>query len=158
MKLKQIEYYTVGWFGKDDTIPTKVSESDFMACVDDGGIISHKVKWANDPKNSITMLTATVPHDVSDKQLDPKTIEIEMRDDTYDCELCGTDWAEAGTVKIDGNVVLDIAPHAHCFDGVNYTEAELLVMALKKIGTTVLVEGNPFHVTRHNDDYHGPIE
>lgn len=86
-----------------------------------------------------------------------KTIEITLKDDTYECETCGMDWAQAGTVEIDGTVVLHIEPAAHCFDGVSYTESELLVMALKKVGIDVLVDGDPFHVTRHNENYHGPL-
>lgn len=148
---KQVEYYTVGWFGKDDVEPTRVSETDFVACVDDGGVISYVMTWNSDLQDTVAVLTATVPHG--------KKIEIETRDDVHeDCETCGTSWAEAGSVKIDGKTVLDIEPQAHCYDGVSHSEAELLVMALKKVGIDVLVDGHPFHVTRHDEDYHGPLE
>lgn len=85
-------------------------------------------------------------------------IEIETSNDTHDCETCGSTWAEGGTVTIDGEVVLDLEPLAHCFGGQNYSETDLLVMALAKVGIDVDVDGGKWHITCHNDDYHGVLE
>lgn len=85
-------------------------------------------------------------------------IEISTNYDSWDCETCGYDYAQGGTVKIDGNVVIDLPAQAHCFDGQDFSEDDLLVMALHKIGIEVFVDGDRYHVTCHNDDYHGAME
>lgn len=83
-------------------------------------------------------------------------IRIETARDTSECDCCGTCYAEGGTVTIDGVLVLDRPPAAACYDGESYSESELLVMALAKMGHPVLVDGAPFHVTCHDPEYHGP--
>lgn len=85
-------------------------------------------------------------------------IEIRTTHDTYDCEMCGMDWADGGIVKVDGKVVLNKKAIAHCYGGQSYSEDDLLVMALKQIGIDVFVDGSRYHVTCHDDDYHGVSE
>lgn len=85
-------------------------------------------------------------------------IEITTNSDYMECETCGGNWATSGTVHINGEMIIDIPASAHCFGGTNFNEDELLVMALHKLGHSVCVDGAKYHVTCHNDDYHGPME
>ena len=85
-------------------------------------------------------------------------IEIKTNSDHHDCETCGGSYADGGDVYIDGELVLSRKASAHCFNGRSYDDHELLVMALAKLGHTVTVDDSPYHVTYHDDEYHGPLE
>lgn len=87
-----------------------------------------------------------------------KKIEIVTNDDGYECDDCGPTWAYGGTAYVDGEEVLDIVPEAYCYDGVSYNENELIILALKKAGVTVLVDGEPAFVSQYTDWYHGEME
>jgi hypothetical protein len=81
-------------------------------------------------------------------------IDIETNDDIHDCETCGFDYAEGGVVKVNGVEVLRRDAVAHCYAGTSYNEDELLVMALKKLGHDVFVNGDRYHVCCVDDEYH----
>lgn len=85
-------------------------------------------------------------------------IEIKTHWASSDCETCGYSYAQGGSVTIDGKVVLDLPAESHCFGGQDYSEDDLLVMALHKIGIEVFVDGDRYHITCHNDEYHGEKE
>ena len=70
-------------------------------------------------------------------------------------ETCGGSWAEGGTVTIDGEVVLEREPLAYCYGVPSYSESDLLVMALKKAGIEVFVDGDKYFIQSHDDEYHG---
>ena len=78
-------------------------------------------------------------------------IEIEVLTDDHDCETCGSNWAEGGVVRVDGKEVLRREPVAYCYGVPSFSEHELLVMALKKIGVEVTVDGEPFQVGSHDE-------
>lgn len=82
-------------------------------------------------------------------------IDIKLMTDDHDCETCGSTWAEGGVVYVDGKEVLRREPVAYCYGTPTFSEHDLLVMALKKIGIQVMVDGNPFEVYSHDDEYHG---
>ena len=84
-----------------------------------------------------------------------KTIEIKTMTDSHDCETCGGSWAEGGVVYVDGEEVLRREPVAYCYGVPTFSEHDLLVMALKKIGVEVKVDGKLFEVYSHDDEYHG---
>lgn len=84
-----------------------------------------------------------------------KKIEIKTDEDTFDCEVCGYDYAEGGSVYVDGELVLEREAIAACYGGSDFRSYELLVMALDKLGIEVLVDGDRFHITHHDDEYHG---
>lgn len=65
------------------------------------------------------------------------TIKIEWLHDSYDCELCGSSYAEGAKVFIDGTLVLDLEPAAHCYGGANYSESEVYERVLKHLGHTI---------------------
>ena len=75
-------------------------------------------------------------------------IEITTTSDEYECETCGFDWAEGGYVHVDGELVLEKEAVAHCFGGASYTESELLVLALEKLGHTITVDKQAFHINQ----------
>lgn len=82
-------------------------------------------------------------------------IEIETMTDDHDCETCGCSWAEGGVVYVDGKEVLRREPRAYCYGTPSFSEHDLLVMTLKKIGVEVTVDGSPVQVCSHDDEYHG---
>ena len=82
-------------------------------------------------------------------------IDIKLMTDDHDCETCGSTWAEGGVVYVDGKEVLRREPVAYCYGTPTFSEHDLLVMALKKIGIQVMDDGNPFEVYSHDDEYHG---
>jgi len=57
--------------------------------------------------------------------------------DTYDCETCGSDWAEGAIVHIDGEEILHLQPIAHCYDGVTYTRGQVYQKILDHLGYVV---------------------
>lgn len=83
-------------------------------------------------------------------------IEITTDSDSFECDCCGVNYADGGEVTIDGELVLSRPASASCVGSESWTEAELLVMALKKLGHEVIVDESPFHVCRYDRDYHGP--
>ena len=66
-------------------------------------------------------------------------IEILTWEDEYECDTCGSNWAEGGQVIVDDEIVIHAEPIAHCFDSCSFNTEELLIMALKKLGHTVSV-------------------
>jgi hypothetical protein len=87
-----------------------------------------------------------------------KRVEIETLTDDHDCETCGSSWAEGGVVYVDGEEILRREPHAYCYGTPSYSESDLLVMALKKLGVNVFVDGEQFFIGSHDDEYHGELK
>jgi hypothetical protein len=81
-------------------------------------------------------------------------IEITTSRDSHDCETCGGNWAEGGVVEVDGKEVLIREPEAYCYGVPSFSESDLLVMALKKIGIDVYVDGDRYQICSHDDEYH----
>lgn len=82
-------------------------------------------------------------------------IEIKTLSDSHDCETCGGSWAEGGIVYVDGKELLRREPVAYCYGVPSFSESDLLVMALKKLGVELTVDGRPFDIYSHDDEYHG---
>jgi hypothetical protein len=85
-------------------------------------------------------------------------IEIKTLYDYHDCEACGGSEAEGGIVVVDGKEVLRKQPVAYCYDVPSYDEDALLVMALRKIGIDVFVDGERYQIYSHDSEYHGEVE
>jgi hypothetical protein len=66
-----------------------------------------------------------------------KKITIEWLEDTYECEDCGMSWAEGAIVKLDGEVILEMLPLAHCYGGANYTKEDVYGAILVELGYDV---------------------
>lgn len=82
-------------------------------------------------------------------------INIKTETDYHDCSTCGGSYAEGGTVTINGEVVLEREVRAYCYGVPSYSESDLLVMALKKVGIDVFVDGSRYFIQSHDDEYHG---
>jgi len=81
-------------------------------------------------------------------------IDIETMDDSHECETCGISVAYGGVVYIDGKEVLRREPSAYCYDDPSFDEDALLVMALKKIGIDVFVDGERYFISSIDEEYH----
>lgn len=64
-------------------------------------------------------------------------IEIEWLVDEYDCDTCGSNWAEGAVVKIDGELVFDLSPSAHCYAGVSYSQEDIYKKILNHLHEVV---------------------
>ena len=73
-------------------------------------------------------------------------IEINTDDDIHNCETCDASFASGGTVHIDGELVIDLPAQAHCFGGQDFSQDELLVLALRKLGHAVEVDGELYFI------------
>lgn len=82
-------------------------------------------------------------------------IEIKTLSDSHDCETCGGSWADGGIVYVDGKELLRREPVAYCYGVPSFSEHDLLVMALKKLKVELTVDGKPFEIYSHDDEYHG---
>ena len=78
-----------------------------------------------------------------------KTIRINTSYDEYDCELCGSDYAEGGEVYVDGSKVAEVEPVAHCYNRVKASEYDLLVLALASAGVDVIVDGERVFISNY---------
>lgn len=68
-------------------------------------------------------------------------IRIETLTDDHDCETCGWSYAEGARVYFDEKPVLDLEPHAHCYDGDNYSDTEIYKRILEVLGHEVELVG-----------------
>lgn len=62
------------------------------------------------------------------------TIRIEWLSDSHDCETCGFSGAEGASVFRDDKELVDLRPHAYCFDGASYDKEEVYVRILEALG------------------------
>lgn len=85
-------------------------------------------------------------------------IRIETDTDRYECDDCGMCFAEGGKVFVDDVLILEKPASAHCYGGSSHSESDLLVMALTKLGHEIIVDDERYHITCHDEDYHGPLE
>ena len=66
-------------------------------------------------------------------------IKIERLSDTHDCETCGPSWAEGANVFIDGELAIELHPHAHCYDGDSYDDEAVYKRIIEHLGHTIEV-------------------
>jgi len=76
-----------------------------------------------------------------------RVIKISTTQDTYDCDLCGMDWADGGKIYIDGELIDEVEPVAHCFGGTSANKYELIILALAHMGVDVIVDGDKSHIS-----------
>lgn len=70
-------------------------------------------------------------------------IRIAWLTDWHDCETCGLSYAEGARVSIDGSVVLEFTPVAHCRGGDNRTDSEVYAALFAYLGHTVTEDFGP---------------
>ena len=66
-----------------------------------------------------------------------KTIKIEWLMDRYNCETCGTSWAKGANVWIDGDLVLELQPHASCSHPSDYSDEDVYKAIFQQLGYEV---------------------
>lgn len=68
-----------------------------------------------------------------------KLITIERISDNMDCETCGMNWADGAivTFKFDKNYSFELTPVANCYDGQDYSNEDVLLEILDKLGYEV---------------------
>ena len=64
-------------------------------------------------------------------------IQIKWLWDEIDCETCGFDSALGAEVRIDGQQRLCLDPRAHCYDGMSYSETDVMLAILRELGHSV---------------------
>jgi hypothetical protein len=64
-------------------------------------------------------------------------LEIAHLLDSYDCETCGTAYAEGFRVLEDGEIFVELEPLAHCFGGSNYDYRDLFFAVMGRLGIEV---------------------
>jgi hypothetical protein len=54
-----------------------------------------------------------------------RRLDVEWLTDKHECETCGGSWASGARVHLDGEQILELIPLAHCFDGEDWSEADV---------------------------------
>jgi hypothetical protein len=66
-----------------------------------------------------------------------RELKIEWLSDSVDCETCGGNYADGARVWLDGELLLELIPVAHCFDSANWYESDVYKLILEKLGYNV---------------------
>jgi len=61
--------------------------------------------------------------------------------DDYDCEDCGSSYAEGFEIYRDGELIHTMNPIAHCFDGEFYTPEDWAAWIIRDLGSEVWIDG-----------------
>lgn len=64
-------------------------------------------------------------------------IQIKWLEDSFDCELCGTSYADGAEVIFDGEPALSLVPSAHCFGGLHHDRDDVFRKIIEKLGHEV---------------------
>lgn len=67
-------------------------------------------------------------------------IRIERTTDYHDCDTCGLSMAEGANVSVDGHLVIELKPHASCFEQDSYSDREVFAAILNLLGHTVSID------------------
>lgn len=66
-----------------------------------------------------------------------KEIKITWLEDKHDCDVCGWSYAQGVVVEADGKEILNLEPHAHCYNGDHWEKDAVFFMILEKLGYEV---------------------
>lgn len=61
-------------------------------------------------------------------------IKIEWLYDEHDCETCGSSYAEGAKVHINGELVIENIPYAHCYGGENWDRDDIYKRIFLELG------------------------
>lgn len=67
-------------------------------------------------------------------------IVIEWTSDDTDCECCGSSYADGANVVIDGELVIELIPYAHCCGGDHYPRDEVFKRILQHLGHEIMYD------------------
>jgi hypothetical protein len=65
---------------------------------------------------------------------------IELLSASCECETCGTSWAEGAKVFLNGELILDLEPYAHCYEPTSHSPEEVYKKILEHLGYTIIEE------------------
>ena len=65
------------------------------------------------------------------------SIRIETIYDDHECETCGSSSAYGARVYLDGELLVDMTPVAHCYDSVMYDDMDIMRHVLEHLGYDV---------------------
>ena len=63
-------------------------------------------------------------------------IKIKWLTDDYDCEDCGTSYADGAAITL-GDEVFELTPVAHCFGGQHFDKEDVYKFVLDKLGHAI---------------------
>lgn len=63
-----------------------------------------------------------------------KKLEIIRLTDSCECETCGTSYADGYSAYLDGDLLCEVLPAAHCFDGTSVDDEEMYQQIFAKLG------------------------
>lgn len=83
-------------------------------------------------------------------------IDVEWVYSLHECETCGTSGADGAFVSKDGELLLDLSPHAACFDDTSFDDEAVYRSILEALGLPVLIvdedaEDYEYDPTRYAD-------
>lgn len=64
-------------------------------------------------------------------------IKIVWLEDTHDCDVCGTNWAQGAEVYKDGQLLFKLEPMAHCLGGQHWDLEDIYKYLLQALGYEV---------------------
>jgi hypothetical protein len=83
-------------------------------------------------------LSAAAAHgDVASPAGATRRIDVEWLTDEHECDDCGTSHASGARVLLDGEEILELLPVARCFDGEDWSAAEVFRETLARLGYEV---------------------
>jgi hypothetical protein len=68
------------------------------------------------------------------------TIEIEWLEDSSECDTCGYNYASGAIVKINGEKIIELIPHAHCYGGSTWEQYDVYRFIFEHLGYEVKEE------------------
>lgn len=130
MRLRRKQVSKRRWitrFKRGDAIP-------YMAIVEYGDKLLKRLT----PRKALIHLDAVQ----RDAQLCDRTrcnvmsvVSVEYLSDSYGpCDSCGTSYAEGARIIVDGKVVRELTPVAHCYNGQSYGDEDILRAILEHFG------------------------
>lgn len=64
-------------------------------------------------------------------------VSVETTWDSHQCETCGSSYADGFKIFVDGKLIKELEPVAHCFNGTFWTEEDVLDAVLTHFGHTL---------------------
>lgn len=67
-----------------------------------------------------------------------RQLKIVRLDDSYDCDQagCSGGWAQGARIEIDGVVVKELTPKAHCLGGDSFEDDAIMQAVIEALGIT----------------------
>lgn len=104
-------------------------------------ILTFHNKWRRgddtNPMQNPTLLGIAIDKILKDSE--PVEYQVTYLQDTYDCETCGSSYADGYEIRKNGELVYTMKPVAHCYGGDNYTQDELVEWIVNDLGAKIAI-------------------